>query len=293
MSIVTENIPHLQNIQLKYKKTKYPQCKDPNLPRLFFVALFVGSRRSGKTYNACQLLKAYENFGIYQNCQQVIQRIILISPTQQANPCFKALKNLDEDDIHENYSDSLLLDIVENIKEEKHKTEEYIKELTIWKKFLKAKNLDDMNNEEILHLHKMGFIEPIKPRFDSEVANFLVLDDLIGSTAFKQTGQSALNHILLKCRHLGISFLIMSQNLKAIPKTIRTNTSVFVMFRYGSRKVICDDLYEEVSNLCTEEEFLTLYDHATQTEHDALIIDFSQPRNNRFKRNWHEIIKII
>jgi hypothetical protein len=292
MSITSEIIPHLQNIELKYKKNKYPQCRDPNLPRMFFVALFIGSKGSGKTYNATQLLKAYENFGIYDGEQQVIQRVILISPTQSANPCFKALSNLSEQDIFENYSDSLLQDIIDNIKEEKVKTDEYTKELKAWKRIMKTKNVEDLSHEDIFLLHKIGFEEPTKPRFDRQVVNFIVLDDLVGSSAFKSVGKSALNNILLKSRHLAVNFLIMSQNLKAIPKTIRTNTSVFVIFKFGSKKIICQDLYEEVSALVSIEDFEKLYDFATQDSHDALIIDFSTNRNDRFRRNWHEIIRI-
>ena len=100
MHITTEELPHLSNITLTFKKHKYPQCRDTNLPRLFFVALFVGSRGSGKTYSASKLLKMYEHFGIYSKGNEVYQRIILMSPTQNANPCFKALKNLSEEDIH-------------------------------------------------------------------------------------------------------------------------------------------------------------------------------------------------
>ena len=69
----------------------------------------------------------------------------------------------------------------------------------------------------------------------------------------------------------------MSQNLKAIPKSIRAHTSVFVIFKYGSKKIITEDLYEEVSNLTTIQYLEALYEHATQDEHDALIIDFTQP----------------
>jgi hypothetical protein len=225
--IEIEEIHHLKNIDLKYKQTKYPQCKDPNVPRLFFVSLFIGSKGSGKTYSACQLLKLYETFGIFHKGHEVIQRIILISPTTSANPVFKSLKYLDEQDIFEDYSDDLLLDIVEDIKKEKENTEKYLKEIKAWKRFCKCKDVDELSHEDILLLHKNDFNEPIKPRFDKMVVNHIILDDLVGSSAYKSTGRSALNNILLKSRHLSINFFIMSQNLKAIPKTIRTNTSVF------------------------------------------------------------------
>jgi hypothetical protein len=290
--IEIENIPHLSNIELKYKQTKYPQCKDPNVPRLFFVSLFIGSKGSGKTYSACQLLKLYEQFGIYNKGQEVIQRIILISPTTQANPVFKSLKYLDEQDIFEDYSDDLLIDIVEDIKKEKENTEQYLKEMKAWKRFCKCKDVDELSHEDILLLHKNDFNEPLEPRFNKMVVNHIILDDLVGSSAYKSTGRSALNNILLKSRHLSINFFIMSQNLKAIPKTIRTNTSVFVVFKFGSKKIVCQDLYEEASNLVSLEDFEDLYEFATEDPHDSLIIDFTANRDNRFKKNWHQILRI-
>jgi len=49
MQIKEERLNHLSNVDLKYKKNKYPICGDPNLPKMYFVSLFVGSRGSGKT----------------------------------------------------------------------------------------------------------------------------------------------------------------------------------------------------------------------------------------------------
>ena len=51
--IKQEHIAHLSNIKLKYKSNQYPQCSDLNLPKMYFVSLFVGSRGSGK--NLCML----------------------------------------------------------------------------------------------------------------------------------------------------------------------------------------------------------------------------------------------
>ena len=76
--IVEEQINSLDTINLKFKKNKYPQCSDPNLPRLYFVSLFCGSRGSGKTYSCCQLLKQYEKYGLFQNNIKIDQRVILI-----------------------------------------------------------------------------------------------------------------------------------------------------------------------------------------------------------------------
>jgi hypothetical protein len=139
----------------------------------------------------------------------------------------------------------------------------------------------------------MNDYEPPKPpRFPNGAVNFLILDDLIGSSAFKTTGKSALTNLILKNRHLGINILCMTQNLKAIPKSIRTNTSLFVIFKFASKKIIVDDLYEEVSNILPIDKFEKLFDYATEDEHAALVIDFTGTKDNRFKKSWDNILHI-
>ncbi len=86
--------------------------------------------------------------------------------------------------------------------------------------------------------------------------------------------------------------MIASQNLKAIPKSIRTNTSLFVIFKFASKRVVCEDLYEEVSAIMTMEKFEEVYEHATRDEHDALVLDFSQPKEERIKRNFTSVLKL-
>ena len=235
MSITTEHIPHLSNVKQEYKSNKYPLCPAQNLPKMYFVSLFVGSRGSGKTYSACQLLKLYEKNGMYQNGVKLDQRLILISPTSHANPVFTSLKNLDDSDIYGTYSDSLLLDILDNIAHEKKETADYQRKMKLWNKL--NKNAQEKNNSftlshaehsDLMDFELNDYEKPETPRFPIGVVNFLILDDLVGSSAFKTTGKSALTNLALKNRHLGINILCMTQNLKAIPKSIRTNTTAYL-----------------------------------------------------------------
>jgi hypothetical protein len=167
--------------------------------------------------------------------------------------------------------------------------------MKVWHKFLKMKNEKDLQKLDPLELQQLemdDYQEPKKPRFPLGVANFIVLDDLVGSSAFRSVGKSALTNMVLKNRHLAINFLILTQNLKAIPRSIRTNTSLFVIYRFASQKVICQDLWEEVSNCITVENFEKIFHFATEGEHNALVIDFSQPKDARFKKNFGTILRI-
>ena len=97
---------------------------------------------------------------------------------------------------------------------------------------------------------------------------------------------------MLKNRHLGINILAMTQNLRAIPKSIRTNTSLFVVFRYASKRIITEDLYEEVSNILTLDRFEEVYEFATGGDHSALVLDFTGSKESRIRRNFDTILHV-
>jgi hypothetical protein len=192
--MITEKAIPWTDIKLKFKQNKYPVPLNKSLPRMFFVGLFVGSRGSGKSYAVVNLLKQYEDSGILntETNHKVEQRIILLSPTISANPVFTSLKHLHDDDSYNNYSDSMLIEIIENIQYEKEQTIKYQEQIKLYKKFLKVKDVDDLTHQELIELEMMGFEPPIECRYPNGVVNFLILDDLIGSDAFKSTVKSAL-----------------------------------------------------------------------------------------------------
>ena len=274
--------------KLHYKQNKYAQSLNPDLPRMYFVSLFVGSRGSGKTYSVCQLLKQYESAGFSGG---EATRVILMSPTHDANPVFTALKSLDvEEDVIADYSDSKLLQVIDSIREEKEATAAYKADLRVYNKF-RTGDINSMSQEEVDTLERLMYAPPKKPRFPNGVVTFLILDDLVGSSAFKSVGRSALTNLCLKNRHLGVNIMICTQNLKAIPKSIRTNTSLFVLFKFASSRIILEDLYEEVSSTLTSAEFEALYKHATGRDaHDSLVIDFTGPKEKRFRRNFGTVL---
>ncbi len=78
--------------------------------------------------------------------------------------------------------------------------------------------------------------------------------------------------------------------MKSVPRSIRMNESVFVLFKFANAKVVLD-LYEEVSSLVTEQEFESIYRYATDDDHGSLVIDTTQPdKRMRFKKGWDEVI---
>ena len=106
-SFSVKPVEDFTNVHPQWKDKKYPEPGHSDLPTMFWMGLWVGGRGSGKTYSCVRLLKLYEKFGLYLDGKSCYQRIILMSPTLDANPIWKSLKhfNYKEGDYQEKYSD--------------------------------------------------------------------------------------------------------------------------------------------------------------------------------------------
>ena len=287
-----EEIPLNFKFEPTNSKLNYPQCRCGNCPQFYFNLLSVASRGSGKTFNICKLISHYEQNKLIDNDGKIHPlRTIVISPTLDANPIFKNLKSLDEKDIHDKFSDELLQSIVEGIKIDKEETDAYNKYIDAYKKAMKVSKvkINDFfdKNPEIYDILKVyDFEDPDeipKPKNLVAPVNIIILDDLMATGAFTNKKLSSLTNNLIKNRHNGISFAILAQSVKSIPKNIRLNCNVFFVGKFASKKVVLEDLYEEVSNVLTIEQFEELYDTATNEQYGSLIIDCSH-KEKRFMR---------
>ena len=88
--------------------------------------------------------------------------------------------------------------------------------------------------------------------------------------------------------------LFTTQYPKAIPPVIRTNTDIWILFKFASKERIIEQIYNEVSSLLTIENFEALYEYATKySKHDALILDNHNKVNKdlMFRKNWNTVLK--
>lgn len=290
---VTSKHIQFKEPKLTFKKNAYPVVSD-HLPKPYFVGLWVGSRQSGKTYNTVKHIKAYEESNIInpKYNKRMECKTYIISPTYDANPVFSSLSSVHPRDVYTSYSDETLAMILNDVQEQRAETEEYNKKLEVWKKYMKSQDLEDLEEEELMMLEEMSFMEPHPCRYPGGAYNFLILDDLVGSGAFKN-GRSFLTNTVLKNRHLGINICILTQSIRSIPKPIRANTSVFVLFKYANQKIVLEDIYEEVSGKATQEQFLQLFDYATEGEHNPLVLDFTGNKNEVFKKGFSELLYLV
>jgi hypothetical protein len=74
-----------------------------------------------------------------------------------------------------------------------------------------------------------------------------------------------------------------------IPKTIRLNANLIVMFKFANKQSILDDIYPVISSYVTEEQFKELYEYSTLEPHNALVIDHTNG-SIKFKKNFDKLL---
>lgn len=279
----------------------YPKSNNKELFNLFFNYMGVASRGGGKTYNTVKIIKEFENSIMTSKDGTHKIRTILISPTYDANKnLWKNLKSLDENDIYEEYSEAILKDIIDDVKK-------IIDEIEFYNKYIEYYNIVDKtpkneinklinSNPEIFEVLKMFKYEsPIKIkkyfRYTTKPITFLILDDIMGSSALNRKSENLLKYWLIKNRHIFTSFFILVQSIKSVPKDIRLNCNLFYLGKFSNKKSILNDLYEEVSSVLTENEFENLYDRAiNSSEHGALMIDLTGSKKRFYNNLEKELI---
>lgn len=278
------------NNKLKYDVLNYPKCECGKCPRFYWNMLNIGARGSGKTYTIVQMIKHYEKHKIMKDGVEYKLRTHLISPTIQANEIYQSLESLDmKKDAHDDYSDALLLSILDDIKQKKKEYDKYLLYKKYYDKFNRTSEskLDLLYDQEpeIFHLlEEYDYQHPKNIKHEPPKVNIIILDDLLGSDAFTKKTKSVLTNAMIRNRHMGICFALLVQSIKAVPKNIRLNCSVFQLATFKNKSVILQDIYEEISNVVDIDTFEKLYDHATAKPYGSLIIDTTNGK--RFLSNF-------
>lgn len=293
MSVEFEPIPGFDNDEVKYKSKPYPKPpKKSNLPNPYYTALVIGSTGSGKTHSVVKQLKYLEKAKYYNKEGEIIkQRIFVICPTIAANEIYFTLKNLDEDDVITDYTDAKLLAVLDEIKQIKEEAEEYQENVKLYKRFEKATSINRFTPEEIMRLDMMGYELPKKPKYEHPPVNHIILDDLLCEKgAFKPNGASAISNLCVKNRHLTCNVYVLGQSSAQVPKVIRSQARILMLYRFNSKK-ITDDLYDTVSSLLSPEEFENIYDSCTKEKYNFLYVDTTHS-DLILKKNFNYLIKI-
>ena len=290
--IIEKKVENIDDKPILIKKKNVPQSTNKSLPFLFHTQLYVGSKGTGKSYKLCQLLRLYEQSKIKdEDGFEYDMRTILLCPTAQsgANEVYKTLNSLSIDDIHLEYTDDLLLEILDDIQNKQSKYDEFLSYKKIYNKFAKVRSVERLDTEELVELETHDFMSPedyygnIKP-----IITWIIFDDLIGMGAFNKKAKSVISNLTIKHRHLKTNLIFTTQSFKQIPPVIRTNIDIYCVFKSSSYKEILDKVYEDISGYLTIEDFIELYEWATDEKNDCLTIinNSMDKRGVRFYKNW-------
>ena len=272
----------------KIKAIPYGAIKEPGEdkrkipPGMFkphMTWMISGKTGSGKSTALIRMLKAYCDSGVFQ-------KVVLISPTAAYDAKYKMLPL---SAVHEDYSDELLSDVMEEQKDDMEDYEQTALDIKLYEKFMKHKRL---TKAELLRLYTM--LNPLTEEFDKPVQQFdklpymaVILDDLGGTPAFRN-GNNFLNSIVCKSRHFKTNFFVCVQHPYQMPRALRSQCSHCMLFSTKDKKLL-EELAKENCSHLTPEEFQGMFQHATKEPHDFMMCDF---KRNEVRRNFDEVLHL-
>ena len=151
-----------------------------------------------------------------------------------------------------------------------------------------------MTDEECELLYKYDFEDfndiP-EPKYPNGFLLHWIIDDMIGSNIFKN-GKSAFTNLVTRNRHvIPGNIIIATQAIMQIPKTIRLNSNLIVLFKFANKKNVIDDIHPVVSAYVTPDQLMELYEYATAEPHNALVIDGTGSKIV-FKKNFDKLLEL-
>lgn len=261
------------------------------VPKPPILGMFVGKRGQGKTVTATRLLHYYTHF----QPEPIFQRelVFVVSPTAESQKHLWDHIGVPEDNIFAVATNTEVKSIVDNIIELlKSKKEKYDED----QEYLEAYGILQRGGELTARQELILDLRDCQPLTDPEPwpRPILLLDDL---SHMKVMDKAWFISLCLRHRHVAggvsLSILMLVQSLRGgISRVIRQNCVLIVLYSTHDQTAK-EDLYAECSHLLDKEEFMALFEHATDQKHDFLAVDLSQEDKNKvFSRSfehWYQI----
>ena len=251
----------------------------PGLFKPHMTTMISGKTGSGKSTALIRMLKAYCDAGVFQ-------KVILISPTAAYDQKYKMLPLTA---IHEDYSDELLTEVMEEQKEDMEEFKQSAEDIKLYDKYMNGKRL---TNKELLRLYTM--MNPMTEELEKPVQQFdklpftaVILDDLGGTPAFRN-GNNFLNSIVCKSRHYLTNFFVCVQHPYQCPRALRSQCSHVMLFATKDKKLLEELAKENCSHLAPD-QFVQMFQHATADPHSFMLCDF---KKNEVRKNFDEVLKL-
>ncbi len=147
----------------------------------------------------------------------------------------------------------------------------------------------DINALDVI-VRKMTKVNKGKDPKD-KVKVLVIMDDMISDICkLGRKDSTFLTRIALNRRHVGISFIMLSQHFRKCPSMLRSNFSSFALFRMENqlekKKVI-----EELSGFLGKKKFEELFNRATSDPYNFLSINYdASEKQYQYTKNFNEIL---
>jgi hypothetical protein len=282
----TIHIPGLENKELKSVLAEPRKAKD-TMPGKPFLSVVCGSRGSGKSSAIINLVKIYAETHFFD-------KVVVCSPTFKQDPKMANLVDTRYKlEIIEDVNFETIEEIIEKIKHDIKEYKIYEAYLKLWKRLMRSKDFDSFlrkcSAEEIALLEEHEYEPPHTDYEHGMPTTLIIFDDLVGNKAVY--GNNVLNKFCLQHRHYLTSLCFSCQVWKgAVPKGIRNNLSLMMMFRNKS-EAIKKEIADELSAYVTPEKLIEIWDYCCQEPHEFMMINMDDPKH-RFRRNFNEIIML-
>lgn len=296
------NTKKISGYEIKPPKKKAFQIETPpDQIKLHCLLVASGKRGGGKSVavsNLCAKL-------IEQN---VLDRVMLISPTYFSNKEIFAPLNIDEScDVMEPEKD-VVKDVIKKVEDEKKEYEEFLENLKKWKLFQKLmkskKPINKLDPALLVEFMELGFLDPALPekpewkyKHERPPRIMLIIDDCMGTPLMNP--KSGLVNLCIKHRHvaegMGLSICMMVQSYCAIggiPRPIRENCTVALFFKCKDENQI-KKIHQEIGADVELDQWDELYKYATAELFGFLMVDFHpKDKTKMFRKNLNEYLTV-
>ena len=280
--------------QLKVSKKarfniKKPENIPPQSPNVspFFVELVIAARGMGKTHSICQMLQHISHNDFYN-------RWISISPSyysdiKQESTFEDIEKRGGFLELYSECNEEILNQIQEDSKYYIEQWEDYQKKRELWEK-LKKKGIRKMTDDELAFLFEFIIDDEDLDRIDEDMIfgqypdwikrdkppmTMIFLDDCYSSSLMSKTRNNPLINLICNGRHQLTSLIIATQSLASIPRAVRSNTSIWLLFPTKAKKDL-DYLFAETANAFpSEQAFHQVMNDVSKEDHGFLYVDAS------------------
>ena len=115
---------------------------------------------------------------------------------------------------------------------------------------------------------------------------FIVFDDMIVDIVASKKFQSIIKELLIRCRKLNISLVLITQSYFSVPKDVRLNSSHYLIMKIINRKEL-QNIAINNSAYIDYKDFMKIYRDCTKESFNFLKIDTTLPAGNPLKFRKH------